>query len=147
MPAVRRPLIFGFSADGSGYARIRSWSSWTGSEATASADMELNECNPSCGQGSFTSYAGLLVLSDPQPCPSNRLTEFMIVTFIPEPGDAYPRDALTAERPLSCVNRPVKRTGNPNLVTVKPDHVTDGGVRGGRRRRRAERLRSLPSDR
>jgi mono/diheme cytochrome c family protein len=120
MPAVQRPLIFGFSADGSGYARVQSWSSWTGSEATSSAVMELNECNPSCAQGSFTSYPGLLVLSDPQPCPENRLTEFMIVTFIPDRGDAYPRDALTADQRLSCVNRPAKRAGTPNLVAVKP---------------------------
>jgi hypothetical protein len=120
MPAVQRPLIFGFSADGSGYARVQSWSSWTGSEATSSAVMELNQCNPNCAQGSFTSYAGLLVLSDPQPCPKNQLTEFMIVTFIPDPGDAYPRDALTADRPLSCVNRPAKRADSPNRVAVKP---------------------------
>jgi hypothetical protein len=120
MPAVQRPLIFGFSADGSGYARVQSWTSWTASEAIASAAMELNECNPNCAQGSFTSYAGLLVLSDPQPCPDNRLTEFMIVTFIPDPGDAYPRDALTADRPLSCVNRAAKSTNIPNPVAVKP---------------------------
>ncbi len=82
--------------------------------------MELNECNPNCAQGSFTSYPGLLVLSDPQPCPDNRLTEFMIVTFIADPGEAYPRDALTTDRPLSCANRPAKSTPAPNTVAVKP---------------------------
>jgi hypothetical protein len=120
MPAVQRPLIFGFSADGSGYARVQSWTSWTASEATASAAMELNGCHPNCAQGSFTSYPGLLVLSDPQPCPDNRSTEFMIVTFMPDRGDAYPRDALTTDRSLSCVNRAAKSTNIPNPVAVKP---------------------------
>ena len=120
VPAVQRPTTFGFSADGSGYARIRSWSSWTASEATASVTIELNRCDPSCAQGSFTSYPGLLVLSDPQPCPNNRLTEFMAVTFVPDTGDAYPRDALTADRSLSCSNPMVKTKETPNQVAPEP---------------------------
>lgn len=120
LPAVQRPPVFGFSADGSGYARVRSWTSWKPSEATASATMELNQCNPNCAQGSFTSYRGLLVLSDPQPCPGSRLTEFRVVTFIPDEGDAYPRDALTADRPLSCVHRAPRTTSTPNQLAVKP---------------------------
>lgn len=120
LPAVQRPPIFGFSADGSGYARVHSWTSWTASKATASATMELNQCSPNCAQGSFSSFRGLLVLSDPQPCRDSRLTEFMVVTFIPNRSHTYPRDALTTDRPLSCANRAPRTTGTPNPTTVKP---------------------------
>ncbi len=101
-PAVREPKEFEFSADGSEFARISSWSSWTSTEATASATMELNNCNPNCAQGTFTSYPGLLLLSDPQPCARATPTEFERVVFIPNPGEAYPRDA-SRSWPLSCV--------------------------------------------
>ncbi len=105
MPAVRQPKTFGFSADGSGWAHVRTWTSWTNSEATATAVMEINQCNPSCGGGTFTAYPGLLVLSDPQPCPNGAPNEYMAVTFIPDLGDAFPSDVSTFRQTLSCTQR------------------------------------------
>lgn len=101
-PAVREPKEFEFSADGSGFARISSWTSWTSTEATGSATMELNNCNPNCAQGTFTSYTGILLLSDPQPCPRAPAIEVQRVLFVANPGEAYPRDA-SKSWPLECV--------------------------------------------
>lgn len=109
MPAVRRPKTFGFSADGSGWARVHAWSSWTSTEATATAVMEINQCIPSCGGGTFTAYPGLLVLSDPQPCPNGAPREYMEVTFIPDAGDAFPTDAQIFRQSLSCTKLAARR--------------------------------------
>ncbi len=52
-------------ADGSAVLTHLTWNSWTGSQASAHGTLELNNCTPSCADGTFSPYAATVTLSDP----------------------------------------------------------------------------------
>ncbi len=52
-------------ADGSAVLTHLVWSSWTESEASGRGTLELNNCTPSCADGTFSPYAATVTLSDP----------------------------------------------------------------------------------
>jgi hypothetical protein len=52
-------------ADGSAVLTHLTWSSWTGSQASGHGTLELNDCTPSCADGTFSPYAAIVTLTDP----------------------------------------------------------------------------------
>jgi hypothetical protein len=55
------------SGDGSAYVDKITWSSWGGSEETGAGTLELNNCNPSCAQGTYTGYPATVTLDGLKP--------------------------------------------------------------------------------
>ncbi len=58
-----RPKEIEISGDGSGAATDLVWSNWGSPQATATGLVRLNDCNPSCAQGKFTSYPATVTLA------------------------------------------------------------------------------------
>ena len=51
------------SADGSGYLKDLTWSGWGSATAQGAGILEVNDCNPSCAQGTDIGYAATITLS------------------------------------------------------------------------------------
>jgi Protein kinase domain len=58
-----RPDQITDSGDGSGYVKDLVWTNWGGSQATATGTEEVDNCNPSCAQGTFTGYPATVTLA------------------------------------------------------------------------------------
>jgi hypothetical protein len=52
-------------ADGSAVLTHLTWGSWTGANASGRGILELNDCTPTCAEGTFSPYAATVTLSDP----------------------------------------------------------------------------------
>jgi len=53
------------SGDGSAYVKNLTWSGWGSATVTGTGTLELDDCNPSCAQGTFTGYPATVTLSSP----------------------------------------------------------------------------------
>jgi len=62
-----RPNQITDSGDGSGYVTKLVWSDWGAPEATATGIQELNNCQPSCAQGTYTGYPATVTLAGLKP--------------------------------------------------------------------------------
>ena len=51
------------SGDGSTYVNGLTWSGWGGPTAVGSGSMRVNNCTPSCAQGTYTSYPATVTLT------------------------------------------------------------------------------------
>jgi serine/threonine-protein kinase len=51
------------SADGSGYVKDLQWSDWGKATTQGAGILEVNDCNPSCAEGTFTGYQAAITLS------------------------------------------------------------------------------------
>ena len=51
------------SADGSGYVKDLQWSGWGKATAQGAGILEIDDCNPSCAEGTFTGYQATITLS------------------------------------------------------------------------------------
>lgn len=49
----------------SAYVKNLTWSGWGTATATGTGTLELDDCNPSCAQGTFTGYPATVTLSSP----------------------------------------------------------------------------------
>ncbi len=54
---ARKPSMIGFSADSSNVVTHLTWSAWSAAGASGTGSLELNNCQPSCAQGSVTHVA------------------------------------------------------------------------------------------
>jgi hypothetical protein len=52
------------------------WSSWNGSQASASGSYNANDCTPDCAAGHVHSYPVKVMLSKPKTCPSQTARAF-----------------------------------------------------------------------
>jgi hypothetical protein len=62
-----RPKEITTSGDGSGYVEDLVWSGWGTSRATATGTEKLNNCEPSCAEGKYTSYPATVTLDGLRP--------------------------------------------------------------------------------
>lgn len=51
------------TGDGSGYVKNLTWSGWGNARAVGAGVLELDNCKPSCAQGTFTGYPATITLS------------------------------------------------------------------------------------
>jgi Caspase domain len=58
-----KPKLIDLSVDGSGQLLNITWAYWGGEPATGTGILEINDCNPSCGGGTFTGYPATVTLS------------------------------------------------------------------------------------
>ena len=58
-----RPKEITTSGDGSGYVTSLVWTDWGSPHATATGVMKLNNCEPNCAQGKYTSYPATVTLA------------------------------------------------------------------------------------
>lgn len=61
----RDPSEIGFSADGGNIVTQLHWSSWTSTAAAANGTSDIQNCVPSCAQGTHTPVATTITLSNP----------------------------------------------------------------------------------
>jgi serine/threonine protein kinase len=62
-----RPKTIAVSADGSGYVTNLVWSDWGSARATATGTLKVDDCNPDCAQGTYTSYPATATLAGLKP--------------------------------------------------------------------------------
>ena len=55
------------SGDGSAYADSLTWSNWGSPQATATGTLKVNNCTPSCAQGTYTGYPATVTLAGLKP--------------------------------------------------------------------------------
>lgn len=82
------------------------WSSWNGSQASASGNYNANDCTPDCAAGHVHSYPVKVTLSKPKTCPS-------------QTGRAFKQASLTYKG-----TRP---TGAPTKLTFRCPPSLPGG--------------------
>lgn len=70
-----RPASVALSGDGGNVVRDISWSSWTATGATGTGRWGYDACVPNCAQGTVTTYAATLRLSEPVGGQFTRLEE------------------------------------------------------------------------
>ena len=58
-----RPQEIEVSGDGTGAVTNLVWSDWGAPHATATGTIRLNNCEPTCAQGKFTSYPATVTLA------------------------------------------------------------------------------------
>jgi hypothetical protein len=57
------PVQIVTTGDGSGYLKNLTWSAWGQPTAQGSGELEVDNCNPNCAQGTFTGYPATVALS------------------------------------------------------------------------------------
>jgi hypothetical protein len=62
-----QPKMITDSGDGSGYVKNIVWTGWGSAQAVGTGTQEVNDCNPSCAQGTFTGYPAKLTLAGLRP--------------------------------------------------------------------------------
>jgi hypothetical protein len=55
------------SADGSRYVDSLTWAGWGQPQATATGTLKVNDCTPSCAQGTFSPYPATVTLAGLKP--------------------------------------------------------------------------------
>ncbi len=60
------------SGDGSTYAQGLTWSGWGTATSVGSGTMEVNNCTPTCAQGTFTGYPATVTLTGLTPYPGGK---------------------------------------------------------------------------
>jgi hypothetical protein len=58
-----KPAKITVSGDGSGYVDSLAWTGWGTARATATGSLHVNDCNPSCAQGTYTAYPATVTLA------------------------------------------------------------------------------------
>ena len=62
-----RPKTIGVSGDGSGFVTALVWSDWGSPRATATGTLKVDDCNPDCASGTYTSYPATVTLAGLKP--------------------------------------------------------------------------------
>jgi hypothetical protein len=62
-----RPQQIYLSADGSRYVDRLTWAAWGQPQATATGTLRVNDCTPSCAQGTFSPYPATVTLTGLKP--------------------------------------------------------------------------------
>jgi len=75
-----RPKLIDLSVDGSGQLLNITWAYWGDEAATGTGILEINNCNPSCGGGTFTGYPATVTLSDLIPYKGRKVYARMTIT-------------------------------------------------------------------
>jgi hypothetical protein len=62
-----QPRQIYLSADGSRYVDHLTWAAWGQPQATATGTLKVNDCTPSCAQGTFSPYPATVTLAGLKP--------------------------------------------------------------------------------
>jgi hypothetical protein len=62
-----RPKTIAVSGDGSGFVTALVWSDWGSPRATATGTLKVDDCNPDCASGTYTSYPATVTLAGLKP--------------------------------------------------------------------------------
>jgi hypothetical protein len=62
-----QPRQLYLSADGSRYVDHLAWAGWGQPQATATGTLKVNDCTPSCAQGTFSPYPATVTLTGLKP--------------------------------------------------------------------------------
>lgn len=80
------------SADGSGYIKDLTWSSWGTATAQGAGILEIDDCNPNCAQGTYTGYPATITLSGLAPYGNHKQAYADIA--VAAPSAPYPPPAF-----------------------------------------------------
>ena len=80
------------SADGSGYVKDLRWFSWGKATTHGTGILEINNCNPSCAEGTFTGYQATMKLSGLTPYGNEK--QAYADMLISAPSAPYPPDTF-----------------------------------------------------
>ena len=86
----KQPVMIVTSADGSGVVQKLTWSSWGGATAQGFGLLEIDNCNPDCAQGPYTSYPATVTLSRLTPYGNGKQAYAQMV--IRAPSAPYPAE-------------------------------------------------------
>jgi hypothetical protein len=83
-----KPKLIDLSVDGSGQLVDITWAYWGDEAATGSGTLIINNCNPSCGGGTFTGYPATVTLSALTPYRGRQVYTRMTITAPSAPAAA-----------------------------------------------------------
>ncbi len=82
------------SADGSGLVQKLIWSGWGSATAQGFGLLEIDNCNPDCAQGPYTSYPATVTLSQLTPYGHGKQAYAQMV--ISAPSGPHPAQSFSA---------------------------------------------------
>ena len=90
---VKPKLVVLDCADFGFYMKRVAWQHWQGPHATGRGDTFINDCTPSCEQGTFHKYSGKLRVHKIKVCPQDGLRHYTKAkfTFIGDRPSGYPK--------------------------------------------------------
>ena len=80
-PTFKPRQIIVACADANFVIRQISWSSWTTRRATGNGTASINNCTPSCVEGTFESFPVRVTLFDPRRCRPGRPRQFVRIAL------------------------------------------------------------------
>jgi hypothetical protein len=97
-----RPARFVYTGDGSGYLTATAWSAWGASGAVGTGYDHVNNCTPSCGQGTFHAYPASFTFTRPVLCHGKLIYSVIRIDAIGEPGGNHAPETYDSFLPSGC---------------------------------------------